>query len=134
MSTPVSVFDIGRVCIKKAGRESGKKCVVVDTIDKNFVLITGPKTLTGVRRRRVNVDHLEPLEVKIKIKRGASDEEVAKALTEALPEEFQFPAKEEKPEEAKKKVEEVEEKPAKPRRRRKKTEKTEKKPVEGGET
>lgn len=117
MPTPTSVFDIGRVCIKKAGRESGRKCVVVDTIDKNFVLITGPKTLTGVKRRRVNVDHLEPLEIKIKIRRGASDEEIAKVLTETLPEEF--PVKKEKPEEAKEKVEEkVEEKPAKLRRKR----------------
>ncbi|RLG91031.1 MAG: 50S ribosomal protein L14e [Candidatus Hecatellales archaeon] len=121
MSSPTSVFDIGRICIKKAGRESGKKCVVVDTIDKNFVLITGPKNLTGVKRRRVNVDHLEPLEVKVNIKRGAGDEEVAKALIKALPEEFK--------EKLGKKVEEkAEEKPeeekGKPKRRRRKTEKT----------
>ena len=82
------LFDVGRVCIKKAGREAGKKCVVVDIIDKNFVLITGPKELTGVKRRRVNVDHLEPLDVKLNIKRGAEDKEVAKALRKAFPEEF----------------------------------------------
>jgi len=82
------LFDVGRVCIKKAGREAGRKCVVVDIIDKNFVLITGPKELTGVKRRRVNVDHLEPLDVKLNIKRGAEDKEVAKALRKAFPEEF----------------------------------------------
>ncbi len=29
--------EVGRVCMKLAGREAGKKCVVVDVIDKNFV-------------------------------------------------------------------------------------------------
>jgi len=47
---------------------------------KNFILITGPKTLTGVRRRRANANHVEPLKDKIKIKRGASDEEIDEAL------------------------------------------------------
>ncbi|MGP3667503.1 MAG: 50S ribosomal protein L14e [Candidatus Bathyarchaeota archaeon] len=82
------LFDVGRVCVKKVGREAGKKCVVVDIVDKNFVLITGPKELTGVKRRRVNVDHLEPLDLKINIKRGADDKEVAKALRKAFPEEY----------------------------------------------
>ncbi len=76
----VKVFDIGRLCVKVAGREAGKKCVVVDIIDDKFVLVTGPKSLTGVKRRRANVKHLEPLEKKIKIKKGASDEEVLEAL------------------------------------------------------
>jgi large subunit ribosomal protein L14e len=73
-------MEIGRVCIKTAGREKGKKCVIIDIIDKNFVLITGPKSLTGVKRRKVNIKHLKPTEEKIKIKKGASDEAVLKAL------------------------------------------------------
>jgi len=80
---------VGRVCVKKTGREAGKQCVVVDTIDKNFVLVTGPEDVTGVRRRRANVDHLEPTEVKVSIKRGADDDEVRKVLSklkEAKPE------------------------------------------------
>lgn len=80
----MSVTDIGSVCVKKAGREKGKKCVVVDVIDKNYVLVTGPKSLTGVKRRRVNVKHLEPTGEKLNVKKGASDEEVQKAL-EAKP-------------------------------------------------
>jgi large subunit ribosomal protein L14e len=76
--------EIGRVCVKKTGREAGRRCVVVDTIDKNFVLVTGPRNVTGVRRRRCNVDHLEPTELKLPIKRGADDEAVAEALTKAL--------------------------------------------------
>jgi len=62
------------------GREAGKKCVIVDVMDKSFMLITGPKKVTGVRRRRANVNHVEPLQEKIEIKRGASDDEVAEAL------------------------------------------------------
>ena len=33
----MAALEVGRVCIKTAGREKGKKCVVVDVIDKNFV-------------------------------------------------------------------------------------------------
>jgi large subunit ribosomal protein L14e len=73
--------EVGRVCVKLLGREAGKKCVVVDVVDKNFVLITGPKSVTGVRRRRTNVDHLEPTTEQIELKKGATDDEVEKALT-----------------------------------------------------
>jgi large subunit ribosomal protein L14e len=73
-------IEVGRICVKLAGREAGKKCVIVDVIDKSFVLITGPKSVTGVRRRRANINHIEPLQDKIQIKRGASDEEVLEAL------------------------------------------------------
>ena len=73
-------IEVGRICVKVLGREAGKKCVIVDLMDKSFVLITGPKKLTGVKRRRVNANHVEPMQDKIDIKRGASDEEVADAL------------------------------------------------------
>jgi len=73
-------IELGRVCVKLVGREAGRKCIIVDVVDKNFVLITGPKTVTGIKRRRVNVNHVEPLQDKIKIKRGTSDEEVVEAL------------------------------------------------------
>lgn len=73
-------IEVGRICVKLAGREAGKKCVIVDIIDKSFVLITGPKNVTGIKRRRVNINHIEPLQEKIAIARGASDEEVLEAL------------------------------------------------------
>ncbi|RLI22789.1 50S ribosomal protein L14e [Candidatus Bathyarchaeota archaeon] len=75
--------EVGRICVKIAGREAGRKCVVVDVIDKNFALVTGPKQLTGVKRRRVNINHIEPTPEKVDIKRGASDEEVMAALEKA---------------------------------------------------
>ncbi|ABL88298.1 LSU ribosomal protein L14E [Pyrobaculum islandicum DSM 4184] len=79
----VKVIDIGRVVVKVLGREAGRKAVVVDIVDENYVVITGPKQLTGVRRRRVNINHIEPTDKKIDIKRGASDEEVLKAVEAA---------------------------------------------------
>ena len=77
-------IEVGRLCVKAAGRESGKKCVIVDVIDKNFVLVTGPQQLTGVKRRRTNVKHLELADEKIDIKRDATDEEIAKAMGKTL--------------------------------------------------
>ncbi|HKM51189.1 MAG: 50S ribosomal protein L14e [Candidatus Bathyarchaeia archaeon] len=76
-------IEVGRICVKLLGREVGKKCVIVDVIDKNFALVTGPKSITGVRRRRTNVDHLEPTPESVEVKKGAGDEEVEKALTQA---------------------------------------------------
>jgi len=76
----LSLLEVGRICVKKTGRESGKQCVVIDIIDKNFVLVTGPKDVTGVRRRKANIDHLEPTDLKIGIKRDSEDGEISKAL------------------------------------------------------
>ena len=76
-------IEVGRICVKIRGREAGRRCVILDIIDKNFVLVTGPKNVTGVRRRRANINHLKPTEDVIKIRRGASDEEVYKALVES---------------------------------------------------
>ena len=73
-------IEVGRVCVKVAGRETGRKCVIVDVMDKSFVLVTGPKKVTGVKRRRVNINHVAPTENTVQIKRGASDEEVTQML------------------------------------------------------
>jgi large subunit ribosomal protein L14e len=81
--TALTAIEVGRICVKTFGREAGKKCVIVDVIDKNFVLITGPKSVSKVKRRKANVNHIEPTEGKIDIKRGAADEEVVQALKAA---------------------------------------------------
>ena len=73
-------IEVGRICVKLTGREAGRKCVIVDIMDKSFVVITGPKTVTDVKRRRANINHVEPLQDKIAIKRGATDEEVTEEL------------------------------------------------------
>ncbi len=69
--------------MKTTGREAGSKCVIVDVIDKNFVLITGPKQLSGIKRRRSNVSSVEPTADQVDIKKGADDEEIIKALDKA---------------------------------------------------
>jgi large subunit ribosomal protein L14e len=76
-------MEVGRICIKTVGREAGKKCIIVDMVDKNFVLITGPRTVSGIKRRRANINHLETTKEKLNIKRGATDEEVTEALNAA---------------------------------------------------
>ncbi len=52
-------------------------------MDKSFVLVTGPKAVTGVKRKRANINHIMPLEDKLDLKRGASDDEVTQTLTAA---------------------------------------------------
>lgn len=69
------MIEVGRLCMKIAGRDAGKKGVVVDILDNNYILLDGE-----TRRRKCNVYHLEPLNKVLNIKKGASHEEVAKAL------------------------------------------------------
>jgi len=76
----VPAIEVGRICVKQLGREKGKKCVIIDVMDKSFILITGPKKLNGVKRRRANMNHITALETKIEVNRGASDEEVTQIL------------------------------------------------------
>lgn len=79
----LAAVDVGRVCVKIVGREAGRRCVIVDVIDKNFVLVTGPPKVSGVRRRRANISHVEPTPLTVKITKGAGDEEVLEALEQA---------------------------------------------------
>lgn len=81
----MSAMEIGRVCLKLRGREADRRCVIVDIMDRNYVLVTGPEDLTGVRRRRVNMSHLEPLDEKIEIGRNATDEDVRAELSKISP-------------------------------------------------
>ena len=72
------MIEVGRVCYKIAGKEAGRKCVIVDLIDENFVLVDGL-----VKRRRANIKHLELTPQKVEIKKGASTKEVIEALKKA---------------------------------------------------
>jgi large subunit ribosomal protein L14e len=71
----MTLFDVGRLCLKLAGRDAGKKCVVVDVIDNAYVVVDGE-----TRRKKVNVKHLEPLEETIDLNAGASHEVVKSAF------------------------------------------------------
>ena len=63
--------------MKLAGRDAGKECLIVDVLDKNFVLIDG-----NTRRRKCNIKHLELLPKTAKLKAKAGHEDVAKALSD----------------------------------------------------
>lgn len=69
----MSIFEVGRLCMKIAGRDAGRTCVVVEPLDKTFVLVDG-----DVRRKKVNVKHLEPLPQLVELGPGASHEEVSR--------------------------------------------------------
>lgn len=71
----MSLYNIGRVCVKLAGRDAGLKCVVLSEAKEGKVLIDG-----ATRRREVNMDHLEPLADTVALKAGASTTDVAKVL------------------------------------------------------
>tara|TARA_Y100000310_G_C20697509_1_gene826751 strand:+ start:507 stop:959 length:453 start_codon:yes stop_codon:yes gene_type:complete len=71
----MSLYTIGRICVKLAGRDAGQKCVVLSEIKNSRVLIDG-----ATRRREVNVNHLEPLADTVEVKAGASTAEVSKVL------------------------------------------------------
>ena len=106
------MIEIGRLCVKIAGRDAGKKCVIVDILDERLVLIDGE-----TRRRKCNVLHLEPLDNVIKIKKNASHEDVGKEL-----EKLGLKIRETKPKAAK-------EKQKHPEAKKEKKPKTEKKPA-----
>jgi large subunit ribosomal protein L14e len=76
----VATLTVGRVAMKIAGREAGRYCTVLTKPKESFVQVTGPKVLTGVKRRRCNIEHLEPTKYKIDIKSEESDKGVIKAM------------------------------------------------------
>jgi len=79
----MTLYETGRICVKVVGREAGSHCVVVEEKETNYVIVTGPKKITGVRRRLCNIRHLEPLETILEISAGADDEAVEKAIADA---------------------------------------------------
>ncbi|MBS3116195.1 hypothetical protein J4421_01225 [Candidatus Woesearchaeota archaeon] len=71
----MSLFTVGRMCVKIAGRDAGRKAVVVEEYENGFVLIDG-----ATRRKKVNMKHLEPLDQILEIKTKASHDEVRKVF------------------------------------------------------
>jgi len=69
--------EIGRLCMKLAGRDAGRECLIIEKLDNTFVMIDG-----NTRRKRCNLNHLELLPQMAKIKAKASHDEVLKALAE----------------------------------------------------
>ena len=89
----MTAIELGRLCVKIAGRDAGKECVIVDVQDKNFVLIDG-----NTRRRKCNIAHLQLLSQKADIKKGATHEEAIATLEKfGIKKETKAPAKAPKP-------------------------------------
>jgi large subunit ribosomal protein L14e len=72
-------IEVGRICVKIAGREAGEKCVIVEIIDDKFVEVVG----TTMKNRKCNIKHLEPVEQTIEIK-SDDIESIKKELESAL--------------------------------------------------
>lgn len=126
------MLNIGRLCVKIAGRDAKGTCVIVDVIDDQFVMIDG-----NVRRRKCNIKHLYPLDTTIKLKKGAPHTEVEKEFKKLDLEIWSKKKKEAaaKPKKERKKKEKTAEKEASPEKAKKekktaKTKETEKKKTE----
>ncbi len=65
------VLEVGRLCVKTAGRDAMQYCVVVEVVDETYVLVDG-----NTRRKKVNRLHLEPLNKVLSVKKGASTKDV----------------------------------------------------------
>lgn len=106
------MIEIGRICIKLAGRDARKRCVIVDVLDKNYVLIDGE-----TRRRKCNILHLEPLNKVVDIKKGAEKGHLAELWKKEFGVELKITKKKEqkpRPKKQKVKKDRVKEKKEKP--------------------
>ena len=98
------MLEVGRICVKTAGRDSNKYCIVIEKIDDNFVVVEGE-----TRRRKVNIKHLEPTKKKVEIKKNPTKEECIELIKKAgfevkTKEDFRKKKKTEKPEKRSKKA------------------------------
>ena len=67
------MYEVGRLCVKLAGRDAKGRCLIVDVLDNNFVMIDGQ-----VKRKRCNILHLEPTQMTIKLKKNSPHQEILK--------------------------------------------------------
>ena len=70
----MALVEVGRVCVKKFGRDAGKRAVVTKIIDANFVNVV---TTSRPKERKCNIRHLEFLSEKVD---AGSKDQVAKTL------------------------------------------------------
>jgi large subunit ribosomal protein L14e len=69
------MMNIGRLCVKIAGRDAGKKCVIIEILEGNLVMIDGE-----TRRRKCNIKHLQPLTQELSVNEKASHEDIVEAF------------------------------------------------------
>ena len=73
------MMDVGRVCVKRVGRDAGALVVILKVLDDNYVLVEGPTT----KRTRCNKRHLIPTEKVLPVREDMPREEILKLLEEA---------------------------------------------------
>ncbi len=69
------MFDVGRICLKTAGRDAGNFCMVIKKLELPYVIVEG-----YTRRKKVNIRHLEPTDKVVEISEEATREKVIIAL------------------------------------------------------
>lgn len=82
----MSLIEPGRVCLITKGTDAGKRAVIKEVVDKNFVVIVGE----NVKERRSNIKHLDITSEKV----------------QTIPKGKEVKKKEEKPKKEKKKPKE----------------------------
>jgi len=75
----MAAIQVGRIVTKTMGREAGERAVIAAIIDKNFVLLSGAG-ISKVRRRRANLDHVEPMDILVDIGKEADDATIKAAV------------------------------------------------------
>eukprot|EP00736_Rhodelphis_marinus_P012592 Rmarinus@m.15285 len=79
---PFSRFvEIGRVCLVNYGDDAGKLCAIIDVLDQNRVLVSGPAG--GLVRQEHTVKRLSLTDLTVKVPRGARVGTLTKAWKKA---------------------------------------------------
>jgi len=74
--------EIGRVVLINYGPYAGKIAVIIDVIDQNRALVSGPQKLTGCPRHAINFKRIVLTDIKIKVARGVRQKALVEAFTE----------------------------------------------------
>ena len=69
---------VGSVCLKLAGRDANRFCVIVEELDTKMVLVDG-----DTRRKKCSLRHLKVFPKKVSVTSKSSTEDVRKALSGA---------------------------------------------------
>ena len=65
------MFEVGRLCVKTCGRDASNYCVILEKLDEKYFLVDG-----NVRRKKVNMIHIEPLNKKFNVKKTSTKKDI----------------------------------------------------------
>lgn len=71
------LYGVGAVCMKIAGRDAGKLCVITETLEGNFVKVDG-----YTRPRKVSMRHIEPTGRTVDVKKATDSKAIQALLSE----------------------------------------------------